>query len=371
MRRCAVVILGLFAAGMIALVLFLVWKVKSIPRHPKKYAAFAVSPQGRDVVAAIVTPDVAEPSTHRLVVISLRDRLPALVMPGGGRVRSAVSWSGDGRFVAFALWNGIPSRFEFRMVRVSDGATWTSEGIGAPDKANPCPNVNGTSVYYRHLAETNEIWRLDWASRRTSRVTASAARPFLADRILDDGRIVAWRAPPPGTTRQADRELCVVSPSGSVKGYDVWSRTKYAVCIAPDGRHVAALCWPEHLPSGDVLEVWVVDVAGGEPARLVSTGRYASHTLSWGPDGETLLVGDDISPGYPPLLRLNIQTGLIDAIVADTGEPVVGDCAQWAASPPGIVFADARGLCFFDDRDRHVRVLCDYYGSVPPAEGDP
>lgn len=102
--------------------------------------------------------------------------------------------------------------------------------------------------------------------------------------------------------------------------------SNYAGPIAPDGRTLVS----QRMFSNMHQELWLVDLSGGEPARLSPAGEASFERPQWTPDGAAIVCLSDWQREYVGVARIEVATGKLSWIVEADGE--VDDAAL---SPDG------------------------------------
>lgn len=115
------------------------------------------------------------------------------------------------------------------------------------------------------------------------------------------------------------------------------------VHLAPDGRKVAYTVLNRDRPGRPYSQVWIMDVASGETARLGDAGAVASGPL-WSPDGRWLAyVGRDGQRSGLMISRPDGSGATLLAEVRGTNHPLPGTGAAvaWAPGSDRIAFVSA------------------------------
>ncbi len=240
-----------------------------------------------------------------------------------------VAWSPDGRWIAYAA---AAAPGEYVGILLLSLETLVVEPLVAAAGAYHCaflpafaPDGRTLAFARSDIANFNEVYTLDLATRETRQIT-SARRPIEGLDWMPDGRhLIVSRAPlasgnltrvsveDGSTERIPTRSRCVRGVTVARRGgslvyeelnynYDIWSvpldvagiagrprpvapssRSDYAPACSPDGTRIAFISDR----SGN-REIWIADRDGSHPHQLT---RLAAANLSrpiWAPSGESL-----------------------------------------------------------------------------------
>ena len=104
--------------------------------------------------------------------------------------------------------------------------------------------------------------------------------------------------------------------------------------FSPDGRRVAV-----QYDDGAPRQIWVVDVAGGEPSKLSRADELELSHPQWSPvDPDAILVIVD----HENVGRLSVATGDVELLTDFNESTVVVDYASWSPDGEKVFFSLSR-----------------------------
>ena len=295
----------------------------------------------------------------------------------GGGMDSRPAWSPNGQRIAFVRDDGRDTRL--LQIEVATGAVTEIVDTPAID-LDPAYSHDGGTVFYTSAeAGDFDLWQVELATGAKRRLTSDEGlelRPL----PLPGGHEVVFVAKGQGLDR-----LTVLDRSTGQRRvlaeHPIASQMRPA--LHPDGRSVVV-----GMPSPDAWDLWLVDVGGGPPIRVVRGGMPLMP--SWSGDGRTVYfveadadrqfrlrrvarAGGEVSE--VPVLswtwgeataRLRIRTRNSDQrvprparlhIVDRDGHPVIPDSGQvWFDGQNGLVYFYSPGMMTLELPAGEVRV---------------
>lgn len=245
-----------------------------------------------------------------------------------------VSWrTGRNDLWVVALDGGSPPRQLTKDVRDDDGALWSKDGRAV--------------VYRSNSGGQIDLWSIPSTGGVPTRLT---------DTPQEDAAILGWV----GTGEHATLLYTDQDRLSGVVARDLASGTERILIadslrvrsleqVSPDGSMVSAI-----LTRGGADELVVSEVRSGTMRSLFrGTGRISS--VSWAPDGKTLVIGSDHA-GSPDIWTVRVADGKMTRI---TDWPGAEQVAQYSD--------DGRSIIFDADRDSKLRDLwkVDAAGGTP------
>jgi Tol biopolymer transport system component/DNA-binding winged helix-turn-helix (wHTH) protein len=309
-------------------------RVVQLTHHPATFLGSAWSPDGRFI--AFMRYVDGDPGASGIYIISAlggSERRLANITPYGSWEPIDVSWSADGKWLAFAKGSSLakkdssPEHFSTHLVNVE-----TTEERDLPDPSHDCVNVWGPTfspdgkylastcvltagvakIYVqtpdgKNAREVARAWASDfsglaWAADSQSllyttdhhlwRVSLAGGRPekllFAQDvesvAVARTGNRLAY-----AQVRHVNNiwrlELASkVKPAGPATKFISSSRGDGSSRISPDGRFIAFQSWRSGSP-----EIWLCDRDGSNAIQLSSFGGPEIGTPSWSPDSRRIV----------------------------------------------------------------------------------
>jgi Tol biopolymer transport system component/DNA-binding winged helix-turn-helix (wHTH) protein len=330
-------------------------RVVQLTHHPATFLSSAWSPDGRFI--AFMRYLDGDPGASGIYVISTlggSERKLASITPYGSWEPIALSWSADGKWLAFAKGSlpatkveSSPEHFSTHLLNVE-----TTEERALPDPSHDCVNTFGPafSPDGKYLAsvcvltagvakiylqtpdgekarEVADAWSsegfsgLAWAADSQSllyspdhhlwRVSLAGGRPekllFAQDvesvAVARTGNRLAY-----AQVRHVNNiwrlELASeAKPAGPATKFVSSSRGDGSSRISPDGRYIAFQSWRSGNP-----EVWMCDRDGSNPLQLTFFGGPQIGTPSWSPDSRRI-VFDLRASSNAELYTVNVDGG--------------------------------------------------------------
>jgi Tol biopolymer transport system component len=322
---------------------------------------------GADSTAIVRVPR----ETGRLEVVSLASGRPMraiLLSDSIGPIRE-VSWSPDGRWVAF--------------IGARDRQLWTV-GVdgGTPNRvASDARRVrwapSSDAVYFlRGAAGAVDLIRarIDTTTGRTAGAPARVTSLLAADAfdVSANGRLVHTQATP---SAPALTFMLGGSPRRAVEEHPLREGTARvdAATVSPDGRWVAYSAG-----QGAQQDIHVVAFGGGS-ARILTDSRGRDFGPAWSPDGTRLTYTHEDSAGRR-LMIADARTGIAQRSGSLPG-PAAGEvvtAARWSASGRHIAYYadDLRRIAFINLQRRTESMVRvpeyvgrGYFAVVPSPNG--
>jgi Tol biopolymer transport system component/DNA-binding winged helix-turn-helix (wHTH) protein len=329
-------------------------QVLQLTHHPATFLAAAWSPDGRFIAFM----RQAEPEATGIYLISplggAERKLTTFAPYFGGWDPIALSWSADGKWLAFAKANSSASKtdssaqhFSIHLVNVE-----TTEERTLPDPAPDCVHtwqpafspdgkylasvcVLGEGVAKIYVQTPDGKQSREVMGARSSEVFAGIAWAVDSQSLLYSSDQHLWRIPLAGGKPEKllfaqDVESVAVARTGNRLAYaqvrhpnSIWqlklagetksagpatkiissSRGDMGPHISPDGKYVAFQSWRSGSP-----EIWICDRDTANPVQLTSFGGAQTGAPNWSPDGRRI-VFDVRSSGNAELYVVNVDGG--------------------------------------------------------------
>jgi Tol biopolymer transport system component/DNA-binding winged helix-turn-helix (wHTH) protein len=356
-------------------------RVVQLTHHPATFLAAAWSPDGRSIAFMRQT----DPEATGIYLISALggvERKLADITPFGGWDPIAVSWSADGKWVAFSKGSSLakkmddssPEHFSIHLVNVetdvervlpdpSPDCVNTWQPAFSPDGkylASVCVLTEGVAKIYAQTLSGNHAREV--ADARSSEGFSGVAWAKDSQSILYSSDEHLWRVPLAGGKPEKllfaqDVESVAVARSGNRLAYAqvrhpsaVWqldlsgseragsaptklissTRGDSGARISPDGKYVAFQSWRSGSP-----EIWVCDRDGTNPIQLTFFGGPQIGVPSWSSDSRKV-VFDLRASGNAELYVVNLHGGPAKHI--ETGTPNASN-PFWSANGGAIYFS--------------------------------
>lgn len=289
------------------------------------------------------------PGSDRVAVVASEDGETTLqvVWPESGRVArlaelpfgaSGLSWSPDGRWIAFTMFTPAPGpQIDIGLPAKPPGAEWADPAIVDETTRYEFDGVgeipDGASQIYLISAEGG-------APRRITSVSDGQISGL--EWTPDSGRILfSWGG------READgfdfrtSDIYAVTPQGGepVQITD-FPGPEGSPKVSPDGRRLAFLGEQAREESHIDTDLYVMDLNGGEPRRLLGDLDRGIDQIAWADDRGLFVRFDDL--GHTVLAHAGLNGGLdrlTDAIGGTTfGRPYTSGSfsastnGRWAAT---------------------------------------
>jgi len=329
-------------------------RVVQLTHHPAVFLAAAWSPDGRSIAFM----RQAEPEATGIYLISSlggsERKLTGFTPYFGGWDPIALSWSADGRWLAFAKASSSAmktdssrQRFSIHLVNVQ-----TTEERTLPDPARDCVHtwqpafspdgkylasvcVLGEGVAKIYVQTPDGKQSREVTGARSSEGFAGIAWAADSQSLLYSSDQHLWRAPLSGGKPEAllfaqDVESVAVARTGNRLAYaqvrhpnSIWklelaspvksagpaaklissSRGDMGPHISPDGKSLAFQSWRSGSP-----EIWVCDRDTSNPVQLTFFGGAQTGAPNWSPDGRRI-VFDLRTSGNAELYIVNVDGG--------------------------------------------------------------
>lgn len=211
---------------------------------------------------------------------------------------SELSLSPDGKKVAFVARGEIFADFSDKETdrdlrqgpsfRVTDTQARESQVVWTPDSR--------ALIYVSDRHGEEELYRYDFAARAELRLTNDLA-PKRLPRVSPDGKWVAYI--------YGQEAVRLLSLDGAV-GREV-CRARFVtgadLAWSPDGHWLAFIAQDERLFSN----VYVVDIAGGEPHQISFLSNLGGDNLLWAPNGRFIIFTSEQYRAEAQIVRVDLR----------------------------------------------------------------
>jgi Tol biopolymer transport system component/DNA-binding winged helix-turn-helix (wHTH) protein len=328
--------------------------VVQLTHHPAIFLVSAWSPDGR-LIAFMRQADPESTGIYLISPLGGAERKVASITAYGGWEPLGVSWSPDGKWLAFSKGNSLAKKagssadhFSIHLVNVE-----TSEERLLPDPSNDCGNTwqpafspdgkylasvcvlaEGVAKIYLQTPDGKQARELKDA--RSSEGFAGIAWAEDSQSLLYCSDQHLWRIPLAGGKPEMllfaqDVESVAVAShgnrlafaqvhhSGQVFQLALASQTKLTAPaakliastrgdagahVSPDGKHIAFQSWRSGNP-----EVWVCDRDASNPVQLTSFGGPSIGEPRWSPDGRRIVFDLRTDSGISELYIVDLVGG--------------------------------------------------------------
>ena len=328
--------------------------VMQLTHHPAIFLVSAWSPDGRRI-AFMRQADPESTGIYLISPLGGAERKVASITAYGGWEPLGVSWSPDGKWLAFSKGNSLAKKagssadhFSIHLVNVE-----TSEERLLPDPSNDCGNTwqpafspdgkylasvcvlaEGVAKIYLQTPDGKQARELKEA--RSSEGFAGIAWAEDSQSLLYSADQHLWRIPLSGGKPEMllfaqDVESVAVAShgnrlafaqvhhSGQVFQLALASQTKLTAPaaklisstrgdagahVSPDGKHIAFQSWRSGNP-----EVWVCDRDASNAVRLTSFGGPSIGEPRWSPDGRRIVFDLRTDSGISELYIVDLVGG--------------------------------------------------------------
>lgn len=249
------------------------------------------------------------------------------------RVASFV-WSADGSALYYTSDAGPSGTLEIFRVD-ADGSNPTRLGGTPPGpRAEPVESLllspDGEALYYvsaRYFQGFHNIWRLPVEGGEPEALTFNDAVIETAPSVSPDGSTLAYF-----TRTDAGARAFLLDLDDRAGRFPAWPRRlepgageEQSPSFSPDGARLA------FRRGGDI---WVRDVEGGEPRRVVEDAFAGGNgSFEWAPDGSRLAFTNGRS-GYAQIGVADLATGAVTPITYEPrehGDPAWSPDGRWLA----------------------------------------
>jgi Tol biopolymer transport system component len=311
----------------------------------------------------------ADPESSGIYVISPlggAERKVASITPSQSPYSLSVSWSTDGKWLAFSRADSLakatrssPGRFSTHLVNVETGeersvpapsadCTDTWQGAFSPDGkylASVCVLTEGVAKVYLQSPDGKQARELKGARSAEGFVGLAWSNDSQSLLYCSDQHL--WRVPVGGgdpemllfaqgaeslaIARHGNRlafgqvhhsanvfELALAGPtkltSAATKLISS-TRGDAGGHVSPDGKHIAFQSWRSGNP-----EVWVSDRDAANPVQLTSFGGPSMDEPRWSPDGRRIVFDLRAVSGVPELYIVDIAGGPARRLMTGTSD---------------------------------------------------
>jgi len=303
----------------------------------KRVASPALSPDGRRVVFAVTTPDLAGNTTATDLWLSTVDGKSIRQLTTHSAADRNPAWSPDGKWIAFEstrsgenqIWLISPGGGEPRQfTTLSTGASravWSPDGKQLAFVSEVFPEFSARSFAESDASNAKRLKELSDGKRKAEAFTRLLYRHW--DHYVQGKRqhifVQSVGGGEPRNLTPGDRDAVPTSSTFS-------GGTDYA--FSPDGTEIAysATPVPIHEEAWSTNhDIYTVPVAGGTP-KQVTTNPAADVTPRYSPDGKWIAYRAQLRPGYEAdrwqLMVFNRSTGATRSLTASfdasAGSPV-------------------------------------------------
>ena len=362
--------------------------VVQLTHHPAVFLVSSWSPDGR-LIAFMRQADPEGTGIYVISPLGGAERKLAGITAYNGFEPLGVSWSADGKWLAFSKVNSLANRagsslghFSIHLVNVE-----TSEERLLPDPSNDCQNIwqpafspdgkylasvcvlaEGVAKVYlqtphgkqarllKDARSSEGFIGLAWAEDSQSllycsahhlwRVSIAGGKPemllFAQDvesvAVASHGdRLAFAQVRHPGNIWQLALTGQAKAPAPATRLISS-TRGDSGAHVSPDGKHIAFQSWR----SGDP-EVWVCDRDASNPIQLTSFGGPSMGEPRWSPDGRRIVFDLRTESGIPELYIVDLAGGPPRRFLTGTTE---------AASP--FWSGDGRWIYFNTERPHAI-----------------
>jgi eukaryotic-like serine/threonine-protein kinase len=287
------------------------------------------SPDGRYLAYVEAVQQQSEIAHLRL--LRLADRASFIIIKTGANVRHP-HWSATGRYL-FYVCNCVGSADLWRQ-RIADGAP-----VGQPERITTGLEIrdfafsqDGSRLTYSKGRWVSNFWRVPILEDRPAtwtdaeQVTFDQAYVEFLD-ISGDGRRVTY-----SSDRTGKQDLYVMSVGGEPLRLTNDPAADWAPAWSPDGRRLAFYSYR----TGD-REIWVMPAAGGVATQLTRSPGV-DYLPQWSPDGHDIAFTSERT-GDPELWVISADGKQLRQI---THHPAIDGLATWSPDGRWLIFNSTR-----------------------------